>query len=377
MLEALHYATRAPISLDLQNGVIRAINPVPGARPDLPFIAPGLVDLQINGYANHDFNATPIAPDALPSAVRLLQRQGVTTFFPTVITNAPDAIADNLATIARAREQDPAVASTVPGVHLEGPFISAEEGPRGAHARDHVRSPDWDLFQRWQDAARGLIRILTLSPEWPDAPRFIERATAAGVTVSIGHTAATPAQVADAVRAGARMSTHFGNGAHLTLPRHPNYLWEQLAQDELHTCVIADGFHVPDQLLKVVLKVKRGRAMLVSDAVSLAGLPPGAYTTPVGGRVVLTPAGRLHLADNDKLLAGSAQLLLQGVEHVNRAGLCNLADGWDMASLRPGAFMKLPQSPGLVPGAPADLVLFRQQGDAIQIERTYKSGEAV
>jgi N-acetylglucosamine-6-phosphate deacetylase len=294
-----------------------------------------------------------------------------------VITNSAEAIEGNLATIARAREADAAVRAAVAGVHLEGPFVSPEDGARGAHAREFVRGPDWEVFRRWQDAARGLIRIVTLSPEWPGAVGFIERAAASGVVVSIGHTAATAEQVAEAVRAGARLSTHFGNGAHLMLPRHPNYLWEQLAQDRLSTCVIADGFHLPDQVIKVVMKVKGERAMLVSDAVSLAGLAPGAYTTPVGGRVVLRADGKLHLAENEKLLAGSARLLADGIEHLVGRGLASLGEAWEMGSVRPAGLMGLAQSAGLAAGAPADVVVFRREGSGVRVERTYKAGVAV
>jgi len=161
------------------------------------------------------------------------------------------------------------------------------------------------------------------------------------------------------------------------LPRHPNYIWEQLAQDSLSSCVIADGFHLPDQVLKVVLKVKGKQALLVSDAVSLSGLEAGTYTTHIGGQVVLTPQGRLHLADNEKILAGSAQMLLAGIEHLTERGLTEFAEAWDMASVRPASAMKLPAAGGLQAGAPADLVLFRREGSRIEVEQTIKNGEPV
>ncbi len=381
-IRAIHYATGESVSIELAGGMIGSIAPLSLEDADnagnLPMVGPGLVDLQINGYAGRDFNALPISETALPEAVHMLWREGVTSFFPTVITNAPEAIARALQTIASACEADSTVANGVAGIHLEGPFISPEDGPRGAHAREFVRPPDWDEFQRWQAAAGGRIRILTMSPEWSGSTAFIERCAASGVTLSIGHTAATSQQIADAVSAGARMSTHLGNGCHLNLPRHPNYLWEQLAQDSLWTCLIAAGFHVPDQLLKVVMKVKGARAMLVSDAVALAGMPAGEYSTPVGRRVVLTPAGRLHLAENDKLLAGSAQMLTWGIAHLVRRGLATLAEAWEMASTRPATFMGLKSAAGLTVGAPADMVVFRRDaGGAIHIQRTYVGGECV
>ena len=379
-IDALHYSTGEPVSIHVEHGTIRSIDPLPhsgAVSPDLPTVAPGLVDLQINGYAGRDFNRLPIPPGTVEEVVRLLWAQGVTAFYPTVITNAPDAIEQAVRTIAAACDADRAAAAGVAGIHVEGPFISPDDGARGAHHRDYVRPPDWDLLCRWQEAAGGRIRILTMSPEWPGSAAFVERCAAAGVTVSIGHTAATPEQVADAVRAGARMSTHLGNGAHLMLPRHPNYIWEQLAQDALWSCLIADGFNLPDQVLKVVMRVKGDRAIVVSDAVALAGMPPGTYTMPVGGQVVLTPQGRLHLAANEKLLAGSAQMLLHNVRHLTSRGLTTLAEAWEMASVRPARLMGLPQAAGLAVGAPADLVLFRRDGERFGVERTYKGGELV
>jgi N-acetylglucosamine-6-phosphate deacetylase len=370
---ARHYATHAPILLRLAGDHIASVDP---AEPndDLPLIAPGLIDLQINGYAGHDVNAQPLAPDTLPHLIRALWPQGVTACFPTVITNSVEAITQSLRTIAAACEADPATQSGVAGIHLEGPFISPHDGPRGAHAKQFVRPPDWGQLRAWQDASGGRIRIVTLSPEWPEAVDFIARAAASGVTVSIGHTAATSEQIADAVRAGARMSTHLGNAAHLMLPRHPNYLWEQLAQDDLWTCLIADGFHLPAQVLKVAMKVKGERAMIVSDAVSLAGLPPGEYASPVGGRVVVTPEGRLHLADEPRLLAGSAQMLLDGIRHLTKTGLASFAQAWDMASVIPARFMNLPSAAGLTPGAPADFVLLDPH--SLTVRATVKSGQS-
>src|SRR4029079_6906036 len=116
------------------------------------------------------------------------------------------ALAHGFSTLARACESDAGLARTMPAYHLEGPYIAADDGPRGAHPREHVRPPDWDEFHRWQDAAGGRIRLVTLAPELPGATVFIERLTAAGVIISVGHTGATPEQIRAAVAAGARLS---------------------------------------------------------------------------------------------------------------------------------------------------------------------------
>jgi N-acetylglucosamine-6-phosphate deacetylase len=265
----------------------------------------------------------------------------------------------------------------IAGIHLEGPFISPEDGPRGAHDRAFVRPPDPDLFRRWQEGAGGRIRLVTLSPEWPGACPFIEGCVKEGVTVSIGHTAATPGQIRDAVAAGASMSTHLGNGSHLTLPRHPNYVWEQLAQDGLAACFIADGFHLPDSVIKVILRVKGRNAMMVSDAVYLSGLPPGTYDTHIGGKVKLRSEGRLHLAGDGRILAGSVRMVLSGVDHLVCAGLAGLGEAWEMASTRPAARMNLAAGRGLKASAPADFVLFARVKDRIEILETWKGGRKV
>ncbi|GAA3408511.1 N-acetylglucosamine-6-phosphate deacetylase [Paenibacillus hodogayensis] len=381
VLEGIHYATGRAVRIAVTGGRIAAVEPLTAGDGDkagaLPFIAPGLVDLQINGYDGDDFNTLPFTAEMVVKASRALWREGVTSYYPTIITNSPEAIEEAAGIIAQACDSDARTNRSIAGIHVEGPFISPEDGARGAHSAAYVRAPDWDMFERWQRAAGGRIRILTLSPEWPNSAEFIAKCSASGVTVSIGHTAATPEQIREAVRAGARMSTHLGNGAHLTMPRHPNYIWEQLAQDDLWSCVIADGFHLPEAVLKVIFKTKGAQALMVSDAVYLCGMPSGEYTTHVGGKVVLTEEGRLSLASNPKILAGSAQMLLWGIEHVVRTGLAGLADAWEMSSVRPAGFMKLDAGSGLTAGAPADIVLFDRQGDRIRPLQTYKDGELV
>jgi N-acetylglucosamine-6-phosphate deacetylase len=378
VLEGIHYATGGAVRVSISDGILASIEPLDAGNADkLPLIGPGLVDLQINGYAGDDFNSLPFSTELVVKASRALWREGVTSYYPTIITNSPEAIEEAAGIIARACDGDARTNRMIAGIHVEGPFISPEDGARGAHSADYVRAPDWELFERWQRAAGGRIRILTLSPEWPNSADFIEKCSASGVTVSIGHTSATPEQIREAVRAGARMSTHLGNGAHLMMPRHPNYIWEQLAQDELWSCVIADGFHLPEAVLKVIFKTKGSQALMVSDAVYLSGMPAGEYTTHVGGKVVLTEEGRLSLASNPKILAGSAQMLLWGIEHVLRKGLADLCDAWEMSSVRPARFMKLSAGEGLAPGAPADIVLFERTGDTIRLLQTYKDGELV
>ncbi|XID90533.1 N-acetylglucosamine-6-phosphate deacetylase [Paenibacillaceae bacterium WGS1546] len=378
--DAVHYATGRAVRIKWQAGKISGIEEI-ADRDGLPDVAPGLVDLQINGCFGIDFNSLSLRSEEILLASRKLYGQGVTSYFPTVITNAPEAIERLVGLIADAARNggadapDDSRAAAIAGIHLEGPFLSPQDGPRGAHNRDFIRSPDWAWFARWQEAAQGMIRLITLSPEWDEAPEFIERCVDAGVTVSIGHTAANAKQIRRAVAAGATMSTHLGNGAHAVLPRHPNYIWDQLADPRLAACAIADGFHLPESVLQVIYAAKRERMYLVSDAVDLSGLAPGRYRRHIGGDVVLTERGRLHLAGQEALLAGSVKMLKEGVVHLRKLGLCSPAEAWDMASVRPAGHLGLAAAAGLAVGAPADLVVYR--GTEIQVEAVYKGGRAV
>src|SRR5262249_3702343 len=217
-------------------------------------------------------------------------------------------------------------AAAMPGIHLEGPYLSAEDGPRGAHPRQHIRRPDWEEFCRLQDAAEGRIRLLTLAPEHEGALPFIERAVRAGIVIAIGHTAAGAARIRDAIEAGARLSTHLGNGSHATLSRHDNYIWEQLAADELWASIICDGHHLPPAIARCILRVKTpARTILTCDAGSLAGMPPGRYREWDQEFDVL-PEGKI-VVPGTSFLAGSWAFTDQCICNAVRYGGASTADG--------------------------------------------------
>lgn len=342
------------------------------------YLAPAWIDLQVNGFAGVDFNSPTAPHDELQRAVRALYATGVTRFYPTVITGGPDEMAGALRNLARFRESAPEGAA-MDGYHVEGPHISPQDGARGAHPKECVRPPDIDEFRRWQDAAQGGIRIVTLSPEWPEAPAYIEKLVKAGVVAAIGHTAANAAQIDEAVRAGATMSTHLGNGSHFTLPRHPNYIWDQLADDRLAASLIADGIHLPAAFLKVALRAKGiERCALVTDAATPAGCTPGRYV--MGSQPVeLTPDGHVVLEGTDRL-AGSALRMDRGVENLMKLAGLGLADAVRMATVNAACAGRVPgRTAGIAPGDRADLVLFDFDPEARQItvRATYIDGERV
>lgn len=375
-IEGLHYLKNEPIKISIKNGLIVSIEQ--SESKDLKqYIGPGFVDLQINGFKGIDFNSLATSEEEIVQAVHELVKEGVTSFYPTIITNSYENIQVLVKKIAEAAEKYPLVNNTIAGIHLEGPFLSQEDGPRGAHEQRFIKAPEWEFFKELNVSVSGLIKLITLSPEWADAPGFIENAVRNNVVVSIGHTAADTIQIERAVEAGAGLSTHLGNGAHVTLPRHPNYIWDQLAQDGLAATVIADGFHLPANVLKVFEKVKGDRLVIVSDSVALAGLPPGNYKTEVGGEVTLTEQGKLHLVNEPRLLAGSAQSILWGVNQLAAMGITDLSRAIEKASILPAGLMDLPQQHGLTPGAPADLIFFIKENGRMHITDTMKTGEIV
>ncbi len=342
-------------------------------------VSPGLIDIQLNGYDGVDFNDANTNTEQIDAATRQLWRTGVTAFCPTIITGSFDHIAQCISNLVRATDESPEFARAMIGIHVEGPFISPEDGPRGAHPKQDARPPDWSEFQRWQDAARGQIRIVTLSPEWPDAIDFIERAVAAGVVVAIGHTAATPAQIADAVKAGARLSTHLGNGSHAKIDRHPNYIWEQLATDNLWASFIVDGHHLPPSVVKCFLRCKTpSRSILVTDAIAAAGRPPGGYK--LGNvEVEVTPERRVCLPGTP-YLAGSVLEMHEAVAKTVRYSDATLDEALLMASHNSAQLLSMDSQIGSIEaGRGADLIMFQwdDENSTLDVAATIINGKTV
>ncbi len=348
-------ATGRGLAVTVESGRIAAI--ADGPAGETAWLSPGLVDLQVNGFAGHDLNSGGLTTETVARLVAVLRAGGVTTFLPTLITAPEASIVAALGAIAAARDADPLVAHAIPAVHVEGPHIAPEDGPRGAHPRDQVRPPDLAEFDRWQAACGGLVGLVTLSPHHAEAPAYVRALTARGVHVAIGHTQASDAEIRAVVEAGAVLSTHLGNGIAAVLPRHPNPIWTQLAEDRLTASFIADGHHLPAGVFKAMLRAKGlDRAVLVSDAAAPGGLPPGLYDQPIGGRVELSVDGRLGVPGTP-FLAGAARPLAQDVAlAIGMAGI-SLADALRLATANPGRFVG--GRGVLAVGAPADLIRFR------------------
>lgn len=371
------YLDGKPLGIKISEGKINSVQTTSKHIPEDIFIGPGLFDIQVNGYSGMDYNEVQPNISELAQISHKLYEKGVTGHFPTIITTSPDQFSKLISQIMELRELDELAKWSIAGLHIEGPFISPEDGPRGAHPREHVIAPEWDLVQKWQEEANGLIRMITFSPEWENSVPFIQSCVENGILVSIGHTNASPQQIVEAVEAGARLSTHLGNGMHSILARHPNYLWSQLSEERLSATIIADGFHLPKEVIQVFKKVKGENLMLVSDSVSLAGMPSGDYNSPIGGQVTLTSQGKLHLSSNPKILAGSAMNLRQGVSFLLKNRLATIQEAWEMASTRPHQLFDKAFDPFQI-GESADLIVVKNKAEnQFQVLKTIKNGKEV
>lgn len=372
----LHLASGEQVEISFHD-FIDNVDPLLAPSDSGVFISPGWIDLQVNGFAGVDYNSPQSSADRIGHSIREMFRTGVTRFFPTVITGSPEDMTGALRNLAQVKEEIPE-GRAMEAFHVEGPYISPEDGPRGAHPALWTRPPDLDEFRRFQDAARGNIRLVTLSPEWPEAPRFIESLVSQGVVASIGHTKATAEQISDAASAGATLCTHLGNGAHAMLPRR-NYIWDQLADDRLAASFIADGIHLSRPFLNVALRAKGlERSILVTDAVMPAGCAPGQYRLGEVD-VELHPDGSVRLLGGTRL-AGSALQMHHAIETVIRQAGVSLRDAVSLASRNPARVGRIPsRQRGLTPGERADFVRFGYDENAqqIQVFETYLNGERV
>jgi len=375
LVRARHYASGERIQLECQEGLIASVHAADGKHADLEagWLAPALFDLQINGCDGRSFNSEKLTIDDIVHVASVCRKHGIGELFPTLVTNSFAALQHGFRTLRQACEQDKSLAKALPGYHLEGPYISPEDGPRGAHPREHVRPPNWDEFCALQDAAGGRIRLHTLAPEREGALPFIERLVKNGVVVALGHTGASAACIRDAILAGARLSTHLGNGSHAMLPRHDNYFWEQLAADELWASIICDGQHLPPALIRCITRVKSpARLVLTCDASSLAGLPPGHYRE-WNQEFDILPSGRI-VVSGTPYLAGSWAFTDLCIGASLRCTGISLHEAVDMAGARPRGLLGLPTRT-LEAGAAADLVLFDwEEGGDFRVRATIVDG---
>lgn len=302
------------------------------------WVMPGFFDMQVNGFAGKAFIDPSVTVDDVSHMARAVLATGTTRFLPTVVTAALDQMEHELNTIARAMEADSLVAAMCPGVHVEGPFLNPEDGPRGAHPREHVRPPDRAAFNRFRKAAANRIVLMTVAPEMPGAIELMGYLSSCGVLVALGHHRADQEHLNAAVNAGARMSTHLGNAYDATMPRHDNAIWKQLGDDRLWASFIADGHHLPAEVLRCMLRAKSTRrSILVTDAMSATGMPAGRYRFG-DTEIEKLESGKIVLPGTP-FLAGASASMPMVISNAVSLGGATLLEAVAMGSVRPAMLL--------------------------------------
>ena len=374
-VEGVLYSDLESVVVTSENGIISKIERIPSEKAGhKSYLAPGLIDLQINGYMGVDFSGPDLTLAGIRKATKALWKAGVTTYYPTIITSDFNRMKENFAVLATAMN-DPEIGKSIPGFHLEGPYISPVKGFRGAHLEKYIKNPDWGEFQELQKAANNGIKLITLAPELEGAIPFIRKCVKSGVVVSLGHHNGSAEQIKLAVDAGAQMATHLGNGCANEINRHHNPLWPQLSDDRITPSIIADGFHLTKEEVRSFFKIKGAdKTILVSDALDLAGLPPGEYTR--GERTLLLTPDVVKLP-KENVLAGAASPISKCVGVMMDFTRCSLSEAIQMASTNPAEMLSLYNLGEIEQGKRADLVVFMLEDHEMKIEKTYVAGALV
>lgn len=379
VIEGIHYHTGQPVQVTISNGLIQNIvnvNKPVGENPI--YIAPGFFDNQVNGFAgvSFAFGESDLTPEGIEKATRELWKKGVTTYLPTLTTNSIDVLTQNFRILSKAVD-DKNLLGSIPGFHLEGPYINPEDGYRGAHPKQFVQLPDWNNFMKLHEASGRNILQVTLAPEMEGALDFISKCSLEGIVVALGHHNADMKTVTAAIDRGAKIATHLGNGAANMINRHYNPFWPQLSDDRLHASIIGDSFHLLPEEIRVFYKVKGvDKTIITSDVTHYAALEPGEYKTSTGETIELTKEGMLRLPSQN-VLYGSASPITKGVGFVMKVTGCTLADAVQMASTNPAKLYNLNDRGVIEPGKRADLVLFTLDNFQVNIRKTWVKGELV
>ena len=388
-IEGIHYLDFTPVAIEIANGKIVSIERLDKLTDESKpvFIAPGLVDIQVNGFNSVSFSLEgaensqgsggELSVANVKNVTEGLWKEGVTTYFPTLTTNSQDLLLKNFATLARAMKE-PALLGSIAGFHLEGPYISPIDGYRGAHPLNHVRKPDWNEFSELNTASGENILLVTVAPEVEGAFGFIQKCRENGIVVSLGHHNGSAETIKKAIDYGAGLATHLGNGCANTINRHKNPIWPQLADDRMTISIIADGFHLPPEVLKVFYMAKGAEQIIItSDVTSYAGLPPGHYKIKSGETIEKTAEGNLKFSGQQGGLYGSASPLAKGVGHIMKVTGCSLAKAIQMTATNPATLHHLNDRGTLEPGKRADIILFTMNDFKMKIQKTIVNGNLV
>lgn len=275
---------------------------------------PGLVDLQVNGYKGVDFSSAVLTEDDFVSACRGILEAGTTAFLPTIITSTAEVYQHNLAIMGEAMQRGEFVGRVL-GIHVEGPFISPQDGARGAHNSEWVTKSDVGYLKSMVEWSGRTMKLITIAADVEEADQLARWCVANDIVVLLGHQMADESDLERLRQAGAAALTHLGNGVPANLPRHKNPIWAGLANDGLSATLITDGHHLPPDVIKTFLRAKGvARCIVVSDCTALTGMPPGRHNV-LGNDVVLQEDGKVYNPATG-YLAGSSATMLDCMNHL-------------------------------------------------------------
>lgn len=378
VMDTLLYADDTPISIEIKNGKIAKLIRKPKNRntlKDAIYVAPGFIDHQVNGYLSHSFVGSNLNEKKVKTITRGFWKNGITTYFPTLTSESNALLLKNfkiLNTILKNKVLD----QSIPGFHLEGPYISPVDGFRGAHNLKHIRDPNWEEFEAWNRASGYRIIEVTIAPELSGAMEFAKKCSENNINVAVGHTNASTEQISQVVKLGASVSTHLGNGCANTIHRHHNPIWPQLSNDSLYASIIVDGFHLTREEVRSFYKAKgSSKIILVSDITRWAGMPPGTYSD-FGEEVVVTKEGAIMMP-SENVLAGASFLVTKGIENIIQFTGCSMKEAIDMATKNPAKAFGLIDRGTIEIGKRADLVYYKFDKGKFEILKTIVGGKVV
>ena len=332
-------------------------------------LAPGMLDIHIHGAVGHDVMSAD--ESGLASVEEFLAQHGVTSYCPTTVTASVESTPTSLERLARHIENPSngnKPRARALGIHLEGPFISREK--RGVHPQQEIVAPDLKVFERFWNAARGHVKLLTIAPELPGAPELIAAASARGVTVSLGHSDGDLRSAQLALQAGARHATHTFNAMRALDHREPGIAGAVLSETGLTADIIADGIHVHPAVVRLFLTVKgEDRAVVISDGTSATGMPDGRYRL---GMFEVEVAGDRCTVDGR--LAGSVLTLDRAVRNIMRFADWPLQRALRLATANPAGVIGAKGEGTLAVGGAANLVVLSSKGEVIN---TFVNGRAL
>jgi N-acetylglucosamine-6-phosphate deacetylase len=377
VIEGIHYESRRFVRLEISGGCISTISEIKSKTSidDAFIIAPGFIDNQVNGYWGIDFTSGNISRKDFMRVSNRIWHDGVTTFLPTIVTASHKTMISGLKKLGSFINNKELFGS-VPGIHLEGPFLSPEQGFFGCHPSEYLRLPDIKVFGEYLECSGNRIIQVTIAPELEGAIDFIKYCVRKSIVIALGHTNATTFEIKEAVKNGATVSTHLGNGCANLIHRHNNPLWPQLANDTLYASIIADGQHLTGEELKVFYRAKgTEKLLLTSDVTMFIGMKPGKYEY-MGSWIEKNKAGLL-LNPALGCLAGASMPLSKGVEIIMKNTGCSIGDAINMASRNVASALRLDDRGSLAPGKRADILLLKHKRNKIDICQVFIAGRRI